>query len=130
MLTKLVANIDKIDPHIIKFILVGVLNTIFGYSVYWVLLQIGLHFSLAALLATSLGVLFNYQTTGKLVFKAKGNSFLIKFILVYVILYVINVAGLKGLNMLGVGFKVGGLIMIIPLAALGFTLNKKLVFKP
>ena len=130
MLPKLVACIDQIDPRFIKFIFVGILNTIFGYSVYWILLHLGLHFSLAALVATSLGVIFNYNTTGKLVFKAKGNSFLIKFILVYVVLYFINVGGLKILNLLGVGFAIGGLIMIVPLAMLSFTLNKKLVFVP
>lgn len=130
MRTKLVASFNQIDPRFIKFTFVGVLNTIFGYSVYWLLLQVGFHFSLAVFFSTVLGVFFNYKTIGKLVFKAKGNSFLIKFILVYVVLYFINVAGIKILNMFGVGFGIGGLIMTFPLAILSFTLNKKLVFKP
>ena len=130
MLTKLVASFSQIDPRFIKFLLVGVLNTIFGYSVYWILLQLGFHFSLAVLISTVLGVLFNYKTIGKLVFKSDGNSFLIKFSLVYVVQYIINVAGIKILNLFGVGYEIGGLLMIFPLAILSFTLNKKLVFKP
>lgn len=130
MLTKLVASFDQIDPRFIKFLLVGVLNTIFGYSIYWILLQLGLHFSLAVLISTVLGVLFNYKTIGKIVFNSHGNSFLIKFSLVYVVQYIINVAGIKILYLFGVGYEVGGLLMIFPLAIISFTLNKKLVFKP
>lgn len=130
MLTKLVASFGQIDPRFIKFLLVGVLNTIFGYSVYWIFLQLGLHYSLAVLLSTVLGVLFNYKTIGKLVFKSHGNSFLIKFSLVYVVQYIINVAGIKIFNTFGVGYEIGGLLMIAPLAIFSFTLNKKLVFKP
>ena len=130
MLTKLAASIDQIDQRFFKFLLVGVLNTVFGYSVYWILLQLGLHFSLAVLFATVLGVLFNYKTIGKLVFKSEENSFLIKFILVYVIQYIINVAGIKIFNLFGIGYGFGGLLMLFPLAILSFVLNKKLVFKP
>ncbi|MCU7242422.1 MAG: GtrA family protein [Microcystis aeruginosa WS75] len=50
-----------------RFLLVGVLNTIFGYFLYGTLILIGLDYKLAVLLATILGVLFNFQTTGRLV---------------------------------------------------------------
>jgi len=51
-----------------RFLLVGVLNTIFGYFLYGTLILIGLDYKYAVLLVTILGVLFNFQTTGRLVF--------------------------------------------------------------
>jgi putative flippase GtrA len=51
-----------------RFLLVGALNTLFGYFLYGSLILIGINYKLAALLATIQGVLFNFQTTGRLVF--------------------------------------------------------------
>jgi len=51
-----------------RFVLVGVLNTLFSYFLYGSLILIGLNYKYAVLLATILGVLFNFQTTGRLVF--------------------------------------------------------------
>jgi putative flippase GtrA len=62
---KLVGNVKK--HRFVRFLLVGVLNTIFGYFLYGTLILIGLDYKLAVLLATILGVLFNFQTTGRLV---------------------------------------------------------------
>ena len=50
-------------PKPIKFLVVGAVNTVFGYSCYAGLLFIGLHYSLAALFGTLLGVVFNYLST-------------------------------------------------------------------
>ena len=50
-----------------RFLLVGVLNTLFGYFLYGTLILIGLDYKYAVLLATILGDLFNFQTTGRLV---------------------------------------------------------------
>ncbi|NCQ92050.1 MAG: hypothetical protein GPI94_15420 [Microcystis aeruginosa LG13-03] len=52
----------------VRFLLVGVLNTIFGYSLFAVLILIGLNYKYAVLIGTIQGVLFNFQTTGRLVF--------------------------------------------------------------
>ena len=64
--TKLVNLIKK--HKFAKFLLVGVLNTLFGYFLYGSLILIGLDYKYAVLLATIIGVLFNFQTTGRLVF--------------------------------------------------------------
>ena len=63
---KLVNLIKK--RKFVRFLLVGVLNTLFGYFSFATLIIIGLDYKLAALLATIIGVLFNFQTTGRLVF--------------------------------------------------------------
>ena len=57
-----------LERRFIRFLLVGGVKTLFGYGVFFSLIYIGLHYSLAALLGTILGILFNFQTVGRLVF--------------------------------------------------------------
>ncbi|MBT6586770.1 MAG: hypothetical protein HON77_20955, partial [Gammaproteobacteria bacterium] len=54
-------------PQPIKFLVVGAVNTVFSYSCYAGLLFIGLHYSLAALFGTLLGIVFNYLSTSRYV---------------------------------------------------------------
>lgn len=53
----------------VRFLLVGALNTAFGYGIYGVLLWLGLGLPLSLLGATILGILFNFVSTGRLVFR-------------------------------------------------------------
>ncbi|MBU0762684.1 MAG: GtrA family protein [Candidatus Altiarchaeota archaeon] len=112
----------------IRFILVGILNTIFGYTLYAVLIYSGLHYSIAVLAATIIAVLFNFKTYGRLVFKQNNNSKLMSFIAVYTIVYFVNVLGLAYLDSLGVDNYVGGAAMLIPVGVTAYTLNKKFVY--
>ena len=73
----------KVDILFIKFLAVGVLNTLFGYGIFALLLFIGLHYAVASILATICGVLFNFKTTGTLVFNNNDNRLIFKFISVY-----------------------------------------------
>lgn len=122
-------DLSRVDRRFIKFLAVGGLNTIFGYSVYSLLLYIGLHYSLAVLLGTILGVMFNFQTTGKLVFNNKKNILIFKFAGVYCILYFINTTFLYIFNSFKFNMYFAGAIMILPMALMSFTLIKKLVFQ-
>jgi putative flippase GtrA len=113
----------------ITFLLVGVLNTFFGYSVYALFIFFGLHYSIAVLLSTCIGVLFNFNTIGKLVFKNSNNKLLIKFILVYALLYFLNVSLIKMLNHYSDNLYLIGLVAVFPMAMLAFMLNKLFVFR-
>ncbi|MDD3014207.1 MAG: GtrA family protein [Candidatus Gastranaerophilales bacterium] len=122
-------NLFIIDEKFIKFLIVGGLNTIFGYSVYALFLFIGLHYSIAILLAYLLGVLFNFKTTGILVFNNSNNILIFKFIGVYCIIYILNVFFLGIFDSLKFNMFLAGAILILPMALLSFILNKNLVFK-
>jgi putative flippase GtrA len=117
-------------PQPIKFLVVGAVNTIFGYSCYAGLLFIGLHYSLAALFGTLLGIAFNYLTTSRYVFNttpvhiSRG----IRFVLVYSLQYFINVSCLWLLEQLGFNPYVSGLILIIPMAIVSYLLLNHLVY--
>lgn len=122
------AFMSRLDPRFIKFLFVGGLNTLFGYGMFSLFIYLGLHFSVASLLSTILGVLFNFKTTGKLVFKSNNNRLIYRFIGVYTLLYLINVTFLKILQSTIPNLYYSGAILILPLAILSFLLNKKYVF--
>jgi putative flippase GtrA len=114
----------------IKFILVGILNTVFGYSLFALFIFLNIHYSLAVFLSTVLGVLFNFKTIGKLVFDSHDNSLIFKFIVVYVLLYLINISCLWFFKISGFeNMYINGFVLLVPLALISFILNKKYVFK-
>jgi putative flippase GtrA len=77
--------------RLVKFLGVGVLNTLVGYSIYAVLVLIGLPYLLALFVATVAGVVFNYFSFGRIVFKVDGGWFVFgKFIVAYAVVYVTN----------------------------------------
>ena len=112
----------------VRFLFVGAVNTAFGYSTYVILLYIGLHYSAASLLATILGGIFNFFTTGRLVFANMDHRRFVRFCLVYAVSYVINVACLAIFDALGANMYLAGLPLILPMALLTYYLNKRFVF--
>jgi putative flippase GtrA len=122
------AIIDKLDPRFIKFLFVGGLNTLFGYGMFALFIYFHFHYSIASLLATMLGVLFNFKTTGKLVFKSNDNRLILRFIGVYVIVYLLNILFLKILQLFGMNVYFSGAILIFPQAILSYLLNSRYVF--
>lgn len=111
-----------------RFLLVGLLNTAFGYGCFTLLLYAHLHYSLALFIATILGILFNFKTTGALVFKSSNNILIFRFVLVYAVVYGINLIGVEAFLRLGFTPYLGGAILVFPMAALAFILQKRFVF--
>ncbi|MFR8440345.1 MAG: GtrA family protein [Campylobacter sp.] len=119
-----------IKRQLFSFLLVGILNTIFGYGLFALFIYLGLYYPLAVLLSTILGVLFNFKTIGGLVFGSNDNKLIFKFILVYVIIYLLNIFFLWLFKRLGFeNMYLNGFILLIPLAAVSFLLNKFFVFR-
>ena len=113
-----------------RFILVGILNTAFGYSLFALFIFLNIHYSLAVFLSTVLGVLFNFKTIGKLVFDSHDNSLIFRFIAVYVLLYLINISCLWFFKISGFeNMYINGFVLLVPLALISFVLNRKYVFK-
>ena len=113
----------------LRFLVVGGVNTLFSFAVYALLILLGLHYVLAALISTICGILFNFKTTGTLVFKNKDNRLLLRFFGVYTFTYFINIGLLKLFDMAGVGSLVAGAIIVLPMAVVSFLLMRRFVFK-
>lgn len=116
------------DSKFIKFLFVGVVNTIFGYGIFALFIFLGIHYAIATFLATVSGILFNFKTIGKFVFNCNDNSLLFGFFGVYAICYVMNVACLKVFQLFQVNMFLAGALLILPSAVISFLLNKKFVF--
>jgi putative flippase GtrA len=112
----------------VRFILVGVINSLFGYGCFALFLYTGLHYTLALLLATVCGVLFNFKSTGALVFGSRDNRLIFRFIGSYVVIYFINASGIEGFSRIGVTPYIGGAILVLPMAVLAYLLNKRFVY--
>lgn len=114
--------------QLFRFLIVGGVNTIFGYSIYALFTFAGLHYAIAALLAQICGILFNYNTTGKIVFNSKGSGVFFRFIAVYAVTYAVNVLALRLFFQINFNMYIAGGILVLPISLLSFVLNKRLVF--
>ena len=119
---------QNINIKFIKYLLVGVVNTVFGYSVFALLIFINLHYALASLLATIASVLFNFKTTSVIVFNTHDNSLIKKFIAVYTFTFFVNLGGLKIFSLYGVNMYFAGFILLIICAPISFILNNQFVY--
>lgn len=103
-----------------KFLLVGALNTLVGYGFFVAFFTLGLPAPLALALAFILGVIFNFFSTGRLVFGNRQLQPIFGFVLVYLMLYAINLAALETLRGVGFGAVAGQGALVIPMALLSF----------
>ncbi len=113
----------------VRFLLVGGLNTAFGYGAYALFLFLGLHYAAAAAISTIVGILFNFRTYGVLVFGNRDPSLLWKFLCVYGITYVVSVLCLRVASQLRLDLFLVGAALILPMATLSFLLNRRFVFR-
>ncbi|UII70124.1 GtrA family protein [Pseudomonas sp. HN11] len=120
---------DKLlKARFFKFLLVGMMNAAFGYGCFAVFTYLGLHYSAALLLATVLGVIFNFKSTGALVFNSNNNGLIFRFVIGYVVVYGVNLSGIALFSLFGVTPYVSGLILVPPMAVLSFLINNRFVF--
>lgn len=107
------------------FLFVGVINTIFGYSIFAFFIFFKIRYYLAFLFATSLGLIFNFMTTGRIVFKNKNFSLFYKFILISIIMYFLHVILIRIINVRINNFYISGLMAMSVTALIAFYLNRK-----
>jgi putative flippase GtrA len=112
----------------LRFLIVGVINTVFGYSVFALLVLAGLHYALAVGIATIAGVFFNFKTIGALVFRNQNNRRIFRFIGVYLVVYGINVLVIRFATAMGIEVLIAGAVAIFPVALLSYTMNRIFVF--
>ena len=113
----------------VRFLLVGALNTVVGYGLFAAFVLAGLHYAVAAALSTVLGVLFNFQTIGRVVFESRDRSLLLRFAAVYAVTYVLNVGALRALEATRVHVLVVQAALVLPMAAVAFSLHRRFVFQ-
>ncbi len=78
--------------------------------------------------ATILGVLFNFVTTGTIVFQNRDPRLIFRFVAVYCVSYVVGVGLLWIFNQFHVSNYIAGAAITLPMALFSFVLMKTFVF--
>jgi putative flippase GtrA len=115
--------------QIARFLAVGALNTAFGYGVFALLIWMGLAPFAALLIATILGVLFNFMTTGRIVFGNRDIGLLGRFVIVYTLVYLINLGLLGLVRQSGLSSVTAQGVCLFFMVPISFVLQKLFVFK-
>ena len=115
-------------PRFVRFLVVGGLNTLVGYGLFVLFTWWGLAYPLAIAIATVLGVAFNFQSTGRLVFGGAPIGRLWRFLGVYALTYLLNVGAVAGLLHLGWNVYLANAAAILPLAVITYILQRTFVF--
>ncbi|MFA5612462.1 MAG: GtrA family protein, partial [Anaerolineaceae bacterium] len=94
------------------------------------LILINVHYSLATLISTVLGVIFNFFTTGRIVFRSMDNHRFFRFGLVYAFTYFVNILLLRWLvDGMQMSKLIAGALVTLPVALLSYLLNAKWTFR-
>ena len=122
--------LQNIPRRFVKFLFVGAINTLFGYSMYALFVTFGFNPSNALLISYILGVFWNFKTTGSIVFRNKDNKLIFKFFISYVFTYYVNSISLNFLiDNLHINKYLAEAIVIPPVAVLSFLIFKTFIFK-
>ena len=117
------------DPILIgRFVLVGIFNTALSYALYCLLLYVGLAYPIALLLALIAGIIIGFVLSGRIVFKSRIAGRFHKYLLVWGLLYAVNVGLVFVLTHVGFDVYIAGLLSIFPTTVLSFVLQRRLVF--
>jgi putative flippase GtrA len=125
--TNLVRKLWSIQ--ILRFFVVGGVNTAFGFAVYALFIVLGLPRELAVFLGLLCGILFNFKTYGTFVFRNRNNRLIFRFFAVYMSTYLLTIGLLKLFDLYGIGSLVAMAIIVLPVNILTFLLQRRFVFR-
>lgn len=116
---------NKTLATFLRFVLVGLLNTAFGYLAYAALVAVGLGPQASLALAFVLGVIWNYFTHARLVFDQRGLARLPPYVLSYLVIWGFNSGGLALLLRAGLGPYLAQAVLAPAAAVFSFVLVSK-----
>lgn len=110
-----------------RYYQVGVVNTLFGYGMFALLIAIGSNIFVAQIIAHILGASFNYYSYSRHVFQDASASKL-RFLMSYVANYFVGLAGLAAASMVFSSPYIAGLMAIVFASAINYLVLRGLVF--
>jgi putative flippase GtrA len=105
-----------------RFVAFGIVNTVFGYSVYAVLILADFAPQLALVLSVAAGIVWNYFTTARFVFGQRGFRKFPAYLLCYAVIYVANAGALHFALGLGLSPLVAQAVLLPLVAVLAYVL--------
>ena len=120
---------QRIDSRFVRFVIVGGINTLFGLGVYLLCIFIGIPYYVATIISNVAGVLFNFVTTGTLVFDNSDKHLFFRFVACYVVVYLINTGLVKCFLLCNMNSYYAGIIATPLTAVCSYLLLKNFVYK-
>lgn len=114
---------------VVRFLLVGGLNTAFGYALFAACLALGMHYGVAVLVTLIIAIGFNFLTYGRLVFRNADPLLLPRFAAGALFQYVLNVSLVAWFKRMEVSPYLSQAILVVPLAGLSYFINNQWVFR-
>jgi putative flippase GtrA len=112
-----------------RFVLVGGLNTLFGFTVFGVIAYLGGRTWQALLGSNVAGIVFNFLTIGGIVFRDHSPKRLLRFVAAYFVLFLFN---LKAIELLRHGIQIDLILaqalLTAPMAILSYLIMSRFVF--
>lgn len=115
--------------QVFHFLVTGVINTIFGFSVYSIFIYIGMGYFISSSAAMVLGAAFNYRTIKVYVFGKSQKASPLAFGGCYLAVLAITVLLLEALGTVGTNPYVAGFLVSPPMAIFSYFLQKQFVFR-
>ncbi|WP_233234449.1 GtrA family protein [Bordetella sp. LUAb4] len=117
------------DVRVFRFLLVGVLNSLFGFVVFSTIAYLGGHTWLALLGGNVAGIVFNFLTIGGIVFRDLSARRLLRFIAAYLGLFLLNLEAISSVTR---GIEIDRILaqalLTAPMAVLSYLIMSKFVF--
>lgn len=113
--------------RLVRYYLVGVINSAFGYGLFAALVWEGTNVYLAQFISHCLGVAFNYFTFSRYTFADRSGS-KVRYILSYAGNYALSLVTLLVLSQILASPYLAGLLTILFVSALNYFVLAKLVF--
>jgi putative flippase GtrA len=115
--------------QMLRYIVVGGLNTGFSYAIYAALVFAGLGYALANLLALMTGILISFKTQGRFVFNNSANRLLGRFILGWALIYLCTITLIGRIIAIGLDAYSAGALSLPFSIGLSFVVQKFFVFR-
>ncbi|WP_049790320.1 GtrA family protein [Agrobacterium tumefaciens] len=115
--------------RILRFLLTGTLNTIFGYVSYTFLILVGMPLMVAVIGSMVMALLFNFLSYGALVFQDISRRNLPRFLMFYVLFGAFNYLSLRLLEEIGIKPIIGQALLLPALAILCYAGLRLFVFR-
>ncbi|MDD8026474.1 MAG: GtrA family protein [Acidobacteriota bacterium] len=122
-------GLNFIKLRLIRFALVGVVNTAFGFTLYAIFLFMGANYNLANFFALTLSVIVGFFAQMTFVFGRRDKFLFLRFVIVWVVMYFVNVTAIAQLIRSGFDAYSAGAIIAFPGAILSYFLQKLYVFR-
>jgi putative flippase GtrA len=120
-----------ISPDLLKFLVVGITNTLGGYAVYAALVALGVNYAVALTLEYVAGIAYGFALNKRWTFKAQGDTLrqAWRYSAFYGVIYLLNVGLLMALvERWGLNPYVSQLILLGFLTCLSFGIQKSWIF--